>query len=679
MDDFDSPSVGLADVANLLPEPLLIVAGDGTVCEANRAAAELLATPAAGLAGEPLARFCADPQEHVARLLRPGAGNGGMLAGTLTIRQSDAAPVACRCEAMLSRPATAAQPALVLLRLIRRQAASRWFTSLNQRIDDLHREVARRRTAEYDLEAMGERLRVTLSSIGDAVIATDAGGLIAFMNPVAEKLTGWPLARAIGHSLEEVFVVIDEDTRQTVADRVRQPRTKGTAAQLPAHTLLVAADGTERAIDDSIAPIVDSAGLVQGLVLVFHDISERHALERELMGKNERLEEADRHKNFFLSMLAHELRNPLAPLKTGVYLLEKKHGSNADVARLAKMLDRQVTHMARLVDDLLDAARLTRGAIELRKTPMTIGDAIEQAVEMNRPAFETRRLSVEVERAGNRAVVDGDMQRLVQAISNLLSNAVKYSEPGESVAIASRILAGGVEVEVRDSGAGIDPALLPRIFDLFVQGDRSLDRMHGGLGIGLTVARSIVHMHGGTIRAHSAGAGQGSRFTIRLPLGAAGSQPVDLAREAAKPVGVAPGLQLLVVDDNVDAASNLCSVLEAWGHHAHYASTGEGALALARTIRPQAALLDIGLPGMNGYELATALRRQPGLEKLCLVAVTGYGDERARRLGKEAGFDHHMTKPVDIEALKGVLGGVLDADFSGRQPGRRDGTGRAAN
>ena len=650
-------AIGFDEFANLLPEALVLVAGDGIVVAANSAAAAYFGRSVDQIVGQRLARFCVDDEAAVADLIKAGSRSNSPLPGKLAIARPDGEVVPSRCASAVYRHRSGDAPALVLLRISRKEAAVHRFVLLAQRIDALTREIAARRRAESALAAVSKRFRVTLSSIADAVIATDAAGRVTFMNEIAERLTGSSLADALGRHLDNVFVTIDPVTRERLegpASRMREPRDIRGPGNRP---LLVSADGSETPIDGSSAQIRVDDGRTDGVVLVFRDIGARQTLERALIDKTERLEEANRRKDLFLSMLAHELRNPLAPLKTGVHLLERKHGASQDISRLAQMMERQIAHMTRLVDDLLDVARLTRGAIELRTRPVSVRDAVEQAIEMSRSSFEARALNLKTLIDPGAATVEGDSTRLVQVFANLLSNAAKFTPGGGTVCVESHTTAHEAVVEVRDNGAGMEQSLVPRIFDLFVQADSSLDRAQGGLGIGLTVVRSIVQLHGGSVEAHSDGPGQGSQFVVRLPLLAeTGSAADQGARISAIEKVDARALRLLVVDDNVDAAESLCSVLREWGHDPHAAASAHAALELVPEIRPQAVLLDIGLPGMNGYELSRALRQLPGVaEPLLLVAVTGYGDPNARRQSRQAGCDYHMTKPVDLQALRALL------------------------
>jgi signal transduction histidine kinase/DNA-binding response OmpR family regulator len=367
------------------------------------------------------------------------------------------------------------------------------------------------------------------------------------------------------------------------------------------------------------------------------------------------IRESDRQKGVFLAMLAHELRNPLAPILNALHVLRTPDADPEATAQARDIAERQVRHLARLVDDLLDVSRINTDKVELRRGPIDLREAVARAVEAARPLIEARghELSVSVPDGPLRLTADED--RLEQILSNLLNNAAKYTEPGGRIALEVAREGDDAVVRVRDTGIGIAPELLPRVFDLFTQADRSLDRSQGGLGIGLTLVRRLVEMHGGSVSVSSAGVGRGSEFVVRLPL-AAGDEaalPTDDGR-VDEPADERPK-RVLVVDDNVDAARILSRLLTAGGHHVDVAHDGQAALEIARERPPDVVLLDIGLPGMDGYEVARRMRAMGDLDRTLLVALTGYGQEEDRRRSRESGFDQHLTKPVDPLAIKQLI------------------------
>jgi len=514
-----------------------------------------------------------------------------------------------------------------------------WLFARNQAI--------RQRAAEV-LHAERERFRTTLTSIGDAVMVTDAQGRVTLLNPAAQALTRWD-ADAIGRPIDEVFRIVNEATRNTVENPVTKVLREGAIVGLANHTVLIGRDGTEVPIDDSGAPIRDGRGRVVGVVLVFRDITARRAAEQELR-------ENDRRKDEFLAMLAHELRNPLAPIRNAAHTLALLGTPDDRIHWVSGVIERQVGLMTRLVDDLLDVSRITSGKITLKREPVSIAAVIAQAVEAARPPAESRKETLEVDAAPDVGWVDGDQARLVQSVGNLLDNAIKYTEEGGHIRLTARADDREVVIAVRDSGVGIAADLLPHVFDLFAQADRSLERRQGGLGIGLTLVRRLVDMHGGRVEAASEGPGRGSEFTIRLPRLA-----VDAAEPGAEPALEAPegppgpARRVLVVDDQPDSTDSLALFLRLRGHEVYTASDGPGALEEFARCQPEVVFLDLGLPGMSGYDVARRLRAMPEAREVRLVAVTGYGTEADRERTRAAGFDVHLAKPVDPLEVEELL------------------------
>jgi PAS domain S-box-containing protein len=769
-------------------------------------------------------------------------------------------------------------------------------------------EAAARRAAEEQAAVIWEqkeRLRVTLHSIGDGVIATDAEGWVRLLNPVAEALTGWTNAEAVGQPVRKVFTILNEQTRQEVENPVAKVLQEGAVAGLANHTVLISKAGLERPIDDSAAPIQNEQGETIGVVLVFRDWTERrraeqanrtyreilqlvhqigrighwewnsltdenkwspeiealyglppggfeggyagwakllhpddlaraeadvrraletgeyftefrviwpdgsiHWLEtrakvfkdghdqparimgvnmditerkrqeealraseqrwrtlaealphlvwtdtpdgqcdwlssqwrkytgipeRELLGLRwletvihpddregtlacwqaacadqgdydlehrirrqdgeyhwfktrgvpvrdaqgrivswvgtctdiegvKRLEaalrETDQRKDEFLATLAHELRNPLAPLRTGVQLLRLTEEQAAREQAL-EMMERQLAQMVRLIDDLLDISRISRNKLELRKAPIPLAAVIENAVETARPLIDSKGQALTVSLPPERVYLDADLTRLAQVFWNLLHNSAKYTDPGGRIELVAQRVGHEIVVAVRDTGIGIPAEALPGLFTMFSQVDHSLERAQGGLGIGLALVKGLVEMHGGSVQAHSAGVGHGSEFVVRLPL-----DPGHRPPENGLAAGTGPGPaqhRILIVDDNRDAAASLGMMLALLGHDTRTAHDGLEALELAEAFRPDVMLLDIGLPRLNGYDTCRRIREQPWGKDIFIIAVTGWGQEADRRRSQEAGFDRHMVKPVDFEALEQLLAGLAAA------------------
>jgi signal transduction histidine kinase/CheY-like chemotaxis protein len=396
----------------------------------------------------------------------------------------------------------------------------------------------------------------------------------------------------------------------------------------------------------------------------------------ELERSRAALQDADRRKDEFLAMLSHELRNPLAAIVNAAAVLERLPDAPARVLRLQEVVGRQSSRMARLLDDLLDVSRITQGRIELRRAPLDLIALVPQALESCRPFIQDRKHELLMDLPECPVRVFGDSARIEQALTNLLTNAAKYTPPGGEIRILVTCEDGTASVHVEDTGLGIAPELLPRIFDLFTQGERTLARSEGGVGIGLTMVKRLIELHGGSVHAASRGPDLGSRFTIRLPLMKcedlvkddgvsmeAEAEPRSQRNVPLHPSSLIPhpshpphpAVKVLLIEDNEDAAATLEDLLGLWGHEVEVAASGEDGLRQAEFFEPEAVLIDIGLPGLDGYEVARRLRQSAGSSAARLVAISGYGQEEDRRRSREAGFDDHLTKPVDLETLRSIL------------------------
>jgi PAS domain S-box-containing protein len=640
----------------------------------------------------------------------------------------------------------------------------------------LMRSLRARQQAAAVLHEQRQLLHATLTSIGDAVIATDAEGRVTFLNPVAQQLTGWTLEAAEGQPLDAVFHIVNEDTRKEVENPALRALREGRIIGLANHTVLLARDGAERPIDDSAAPIRDADGTVAGAVLVFRDIGEKKRAEEEnvrlaaaadqqrriyesalsntpdfqyvellrkqpaeMVGRNfhdldyppdlaarlqrqiqqvietrqrvqdetpytahlgerqyeyifvpvlgaggaveavvgstrditERkqlehelrklaadLSEADRRKDEFLATLAHEIRNPLAPIRNGLQVLRLTKDREDLVEKARAMMERQLGQLVHLVDDLLDVSRISRGKLELRRERVELAAVVNGAVETSRPLIDAGGHQLTVSLPSEPVFVDADVTRLGQVFANLLNNAAKYSDRGGSIRLTVEPQGGEVVVSVQDRGVGIPPHMLPRIFDLFTQVDRSLERSQGGLGIGLTLVKRLVEMHGGSVEARSEGHGLGSELVVRLPVISPAVQPPAAVDGAVDP---SPQYRVLVADDNVDSAASLAMMLEIMGNEVRTANDGLQAVEEAAAFRPDLILLDIGMPRLNGYEACRAIREQPDGGRPVIVACTGWGQDEDRRRSREAGFNVHLVKPVDPADLEKLLAGLPPA------------------
>jgi PAS domain S-box-containing protein len=427
---------------------------------------------------------------------------------------------------------------------------------------------------------------------------------------------------------------------------------------------IVRPDGTVRVIHAWTRFEREPGGKPTRMFGTCQDITERKQAEQEREDALRELREADRRKDEFLAMLSHELRNPLAPILNAVEILDRVGPGNEEfAARFRAIIARQVQHMKHLLDDLLDVSRVSQGKIQLRKESVELGTVLLQAVEVSRPMIVEKRQELAMTLAPGPLPLDADPTRLVQVFANLVNNAAKYTDAGGHIAVTASAEDGDAVVRVRDDGVGMSPELIARAFDLFVQETRSLDRAQGGLGIGLTMVRTLVKMHGGSVRAFSEGPGRGSEFVVRLPLATREEAP---ASTEEPPTTRTPerSLRVLVVDDNVDAANAVGHLLELQGHHVSVAYDGPGALAAAAATPPELVLLDIGLPGMDGYAVAARLREAG--HRAVLVALTGYGQDEHLRRSNEAGFDHHLVKPLDYAVLGKITAGLRTNDERGK-------------
>lgn len=414
---------------------------------------------------------------------------------------------------------------------------------------------------------------------------------------------------------------------------------------------VVRADGTRGWVLSRAVPMLDANGAIYEWIGAASDITERKEAE-------ERLKDADRRKDEFLAMLAHELRNPLAPIGAAAELLQIAKLDEARVRKTSQIIDRQVRHMTSLVDDLLDVSRVTRGLVELEDEPIDVSHIVTDAIEQVAPMIRSRHHHLGLHMTPDATIVRGDRKRLVQVLANILNNAAKYTHEGGTIKLRTEVDDSHVSIEIADTGIGMAPELAMRAFDLFAQAERAVDRSSGGLGLGLALVKSLVELHHGTVRCESGGVGKGSKFTISLPRLLVPESQEKVQQNDVLVHAETQSLRILVVDDNVDAATMLAMLLEASGHEVLVEHGSRQALERARLERPQVCLLDIGLPEIDGNELAQRLRAQAETAKSVLVAITGYGQERDREQTSAAGFDHHLVKPVDTVKLAALLAKV---------------------
>jgi len=664
--------------------------------------------------------------------------------------------------------------AVTLLARFRRAAAEARELRAQRQLED---EIVRRRQAEERLRAERDRFVVTLNSIGDGAVVTDPEGRIELFNPTAQSLTGWSQDEAKGQPLENMFRILNEETREPVESPVQKVLRTGTVVGLANHTVLIARDGREIPISDSAAPIRGADGRLLGVILIFRDVAEsrraeaalaesealyraigesipfgawicepngdirylsdsflqmtgmtlddcmhagwasrvhpedlqpvldhwrhcikagcfwdyeyrirsaegsyRHILSRglpirnaegrvtawagmslditemkqlqdALIRKTEELTAADRQKDEFLATLAHELRNPLAPILSAVQILHRTGVAGPQYAWARDVIERQTKHLTRLVDDLLDLSRIGRGKITLNKQPLELATIINHAMETSRPLIQAHGHGFSLSLPSEPVWIEGDLIRIAQVVSNLLNNAAKYSEPNRQIWLTATTEKGQAVIRVRDAGLGIGPEVLPRIFDLFAQADRSLGHAKGGLGIGLSLVKQLVDLHGGSVEAKSGGVGKGSEFIVRLPLLSDIPAEPPAQRPAAADTGERAAQRVLVVDDNADVVEGLALLLEMEGCEVERAADGPTALAIAQRFAPDVVLLDIGLPVMDGCEVAQKLRAMPQTRQALLIAISGYGQDQDRYRCLTGGFNHHFIKPVRLEDI----------------------------
>ncbi len=626
-----------------------------------------------------------------------------------------------------------------------------------------------------------EVFRVTLRSIGDAVITTNNEARITYINGVAESLTGWSHEEALGQPLDQVFRIVNEVTLQPVENPALRALRQGVVVGLANHTILIKKDGSECPIDDSAAPIRNEQGHVSGCVLIFRDVTAQRLIQREkanqlltarllasivessndaIIGKSldgiiqswnaaaerlfgytseqavgrhislvippERLSEeeqivasmkegkriehyetervrsdgqrltvsltispikddsgnvigaskiardvterkrmeddlrrlaadlsaADRRKNEFLATLAHELRNPLAPMSNMLEVLKRANGDTEILKRAHDTIERQLDQMIRLVDDLLDWNRITHDRLELRRSEVELSSVLQQAVEVARPLIDAAGHKLVVDLPKEPIYLNADRARLAQLFGNLLNNSSKYTSTEGTISLTAKRIDGEVLVAVKDNGAGIPQDKLDSIFDMFMQVDRNSEQSQAGLGIGLTLVKRLTEMHGGSIEARSAGAGQGSEFVVRLPVL---SKPAGLSSLEPAAQESSAERRILIVDDNRDSADSLAMLLEITSNKTYMAHDGVEALEAIEKYRPEVVLLDIGLPRLDGHEVCRRIREQSWGKDILIIALTGWGQEDDRRKSEEAGFNGHLVKPVDYDKLLELL------------------------
>ena len=504
---------------------------------------------------------------------------------------------------------------------------------------------------EQELRNRSEQFETLINRAPLGVYLVDAGLIIRQVNPMALPMFGSIEGGVLNRDFAEIIhLLVESEYADEVVRIFRHTLENGESYVAPERARYRIDRGVTEYWEWRLDRITQPDGSY-GLVCYIRDISSQVAARQSLEESREALHTAERLKDEFLATLAHELRNPLAPIRNALRVLQLADADGAVSERTLEMMERQVSHMVRLVDDLLEVSRITRGKIELRQELVNVAEVVRSAIETSRPLIEAgkHQLTVQLDES---LPLNADPLRIAQVLSNLLNNAAKYTPAGGRIWLTARREAGRAMISVRDSGAGIPREALPNIFDLFMQVGRTYDRAQGGLGMGLTLVRSLVRMHGGTVQALSAGPGKGSEFIVRLPLAAA--EHAQRIGERRTPPAVVRK-RILVVDDSRDGADSLGMLLKFLGAEVHLSYDGPSALAALDTFRPMVVLLDIGLPGMDGFEVGRRMRQHPDGAGLCLIALSGWGRDEDRRRSKEAGFDHHLIKPVDPGVLEQLL------------------------
>jgi PAS domain S-box-containing protein len=497
------------------------------------------------------------------------------------------------------------------------------------------RDLTERRQHEEELRESEARFRLLVESVRDyAIFMLDVNGNVRSWNAGAQALKGYSADEIIGRHFS-VFCTPEDVEAGVPAAELREARQSGRAER---EGWRVRKDGTLFWANVVVTGVYGTQGELIGFVKVTRDMTERRRLEE--------LERSSRMMSEFLAMLAHELRNPLAPMRNAVTLMQLEHTASPALRNARDIIDRQLTHVTRLVDDLLDIGRLTTGKIALRMERVSVADLVARSIETARPLLDARRHTLTTELPPRPVHVKADPTRLSQILQNLLVNAAKYTPEGGRVRVSVRAADGFVTVAVADNGRGIPHQDLDRMFELFAQGDHGTPN-ESGLGVGLTLARSLAELHGGRLDAESPGPGQGSTFLLRLPL-------AD-RNEVSGPDHAPSDFHVLVVDDNRDSADSVTAIIRLLGYHAECVYSGDAALAVAAQRAPQMVLLDLAMPGIDGYETLNRLRAVPGAARVFAIAMTGYGSQDDRQRTAAAGFDAHLTKPVELNSLVGLI------------------------
>jgi PAS domain S-box-containing protein len=491
-------------------------------------------------------------------------------------------------------------------------------------------------------------LAAIVDSSDDAIVSKTLDGRVTSWNAGATRLFGYTAEEIIGQTY------LPSDLQEEETEILRRLRNGERIARY--ETVRYSKSGRRINVSLSAAPLRDHLGRIIGAAKVARDITESKEAEAALKRSEEALRESDRRKDEFLSVLAHELRNPLAPLSNALELIRRFAAQDPELQRTRDMMERQLTQLVRIVDDLLDVSRISRGRLELRRAPVSLALAVESALESCQSLFYTRGHEIALDIAAEPLLVDGDFARLAQVFVNLFSNSAKYTDRGGRIRVSLERQGDQAVVTVRDSGVGIPRESLGSVFDMFSQIQSHKPLAEGGLGIGLALVRSLVQMHGGSVDADSEGPGTGSVFTVRLPLiKMASAREPGVQQTPAPEAGMERKRRILVADDNTDAASSLAMLLQMQGHETCTATDGQQAVELAATFQPDIIFMDVGMPRVDGLEATRQIRAQPWGKSMLIVALTGWGQQSDRRQTKQVGMDLHLVKPINLEGIAAVL------------------------
>lgn len=620
-----------------LPEPMVVLTTAGRVLTYNRAAARLLE-----ITRFPNLQDCVTiPAELFLAYLRRCSRSKEFLISAFDMKTLRG-EIVLTTEGCVLEPRSEDREALILLRLAPRWSTNTKFKILQDQIDRLNEEAGKRLRAEYDLRTQKKWLEVTLASIGDAVITTDNNCVITYLNPVAEQMTAWPAKEAIGQPLNKVFVVINEGTRKLVENPAETALRDRRTVALANHSVLITREGREINIEDTAAPISTDEE-IRGAVLVFHDVSERRELEKQLLKRAQTLALINQRKNEFLTMLAHELRSPLSPINNAVQIITLQSSTPPEIAEPLAVIGRQVRQLRRLIDDMLDVSRITSGKMKLIREAVDFNIVVRTTCQDFSDQFFNQGIRFQFTLPDTPVWIYADPHRITQVLHNILLNALKFT-PSEGFVHLQLTVADTAVLVLTDTGIGIDESLMPVLFEPFTQALQSLDRSKGGLGLGLSLVKGIVDLHGGAISVSSAGVHKGTTVTLELPTAVA----TDAAAPEPDTFTTLAGRRILLVEDDVDAGNTMTNLLRLLGHEVHLARSGPEGLEKAIAIAPDLIICDIGLPGLDGFGVAVKLRENSLTSGIPLVALTGYGGPEFVEQAKHAGFALHITKPATL-------------------------------